>query len=85
MLIKKNFYPIPKVEFCCLEFDPLKKDKIQMEEIHQLEKITNFFLIQEEKKKKKIETMFSKKQIEDYNLAKFLIIDLKIFQKKNII
>ena len=69
---KKNFYPIPKVDSVVLEFDPLKKDKIQMEEIHQLEKITNFFFNTRRKKnKKKIETMFSKKQIEDYNLAKF--------------
>ena len=69
---KKNFYPIPKVDSVVLEFDPLKKDKIQMEEIHQLEKITNFFFITRRKKnKKKIEKMFTKKQIENHNLAKF--------------
>ena len=34
-------------------------------------KLQTFFLIQEEKNKKKIEKMFTKKQIEDYNLAKF--------------
>ena len=51
---KKNFYPIPKVDSVVLEFDPLKKNKIHMKEMQQLEKITNFFfLIQEEKKIKK--------------------------------
>ena len=69
---KKNFYPIPKVDSVVLEFDPLKKNKIHMKEMQQLEKITNFFFNTRRKKnKKKIEKMFSKKQIEDYNLAKF--------------
>ena len=72
MLIKKIFTLFRKVDSVVLEFNPLKKDKIQMEEMHQLEKITNFFFNTRRKKnKKKIEKMFSKKQIEDYNLAKF--------------
>ena len=69
---KKNFHPIPKVDSVVLEFDPLEKSKICIKEIHKLEKITNFFFNTRRKKnKKKIEKMFTKKQIENHNLAKF--------------
>ena len=69
---KKNFYPIPKVDSVVLEFDPLEKNKIPIKEIHKLEKITNFFFNTRRKRnKKKIEKMFTNKQIEDHNLAKF--------------
>ena len=49
---KINFYPVPKVDSVVLEFDPLKKNKIHMKEMQQLEKLQTFFLIQEEKNKK---------------------------------
>ena len=47
---KKNFYPIPKVDSVVLEFDPLKKNKIQYERDAKLEKITNFFFNTRRKK-----------------------------------
>ena len=55
----------------------MKNNKISEKEILRLEKITNFFLILEEKNKRKIEKIFTKEQIANNNLERFLIIGLK--------
>lgn len=69
---KKNFNPCPKVDSIVLHFFPLKKNRIQKEKLNKLQEITKFFFNERRKiNKKKILKLFSKKNIELYQLNKY--------------
>lgn len=69
---KKNFHPVPKVDSSILIFKPLTKKKISYNDINILEKLSLLFFNNRRKKiKKKIQSLYSKKVIDEnklYNL-----------------
>ena len=66
---KKSFYPVPKVDSSILIFKPLTKKKISYDNINILEKLSLLFFNNRRKKiKKKIQSLYSKKVIDENKL-----------------
>lgn len=66
---KKSFYPVPKVDSSILIFKPLTKKKISYNDINILEKLSLLFFNNRRKKiKKKIQSLYSKKVIDENKL-----------------
>jgi len=69
---KNNFFPVPKVNSTVLLFNTLKSFKFNIKDIKYLEKVTNILFNNRRKKlRKKIETLFTKKTIEENMLNKY--------------
>ena len=68
---KNDFFPIPKVKSTVLIFKKLKKFKFNIQDIKNLEKVTNILFNNRRKKlKKKLQTMLSQENIEKNMLNK---------------
>ena len=68
---KKDFFPIPKVDSTVLSFAPLKKSKIDIDNIEFLKKISfELFNNRRKKLKKKIQSLFSENIIKNNQLDK---------------